>query len=263
MTTELKQAIERLRKDVKEIAGNVTEAGHNEDILTVCVAAEKAMRLQEAIADYRKWFDTCTKTNVIGWEALACNASEQLDAALSAMEDKMNDPIKPSESELKAGEMAAYAESDLDRAIIIATHTRFEGKTAQEWGELWAKWAIDHAHLKQRAKSVEADKLLLTGQLKASRELLAKSEAKVRELEHTIADMHKGAVQMELQRADQIGKQLKRIAELEAGQRKAQAEALRWVADRICSPVASLTRPLLEDYANQIERGDVTVGGRG
>jgi hypothetical protein len=52
----------------------------------------------------------------------------------------MTDPITPSEQELKAAAIIKSGQywHDLENlATIIATHTRHEGKTAQEWAELY------------------------------------------------------------------------------------------------------------------------------
>ena len=51
--------------------------------------------------------------------------------------------IRPSESELKAAELAIYAIEETQTwteetvATLIAEHTRHEGKTAKEWAELY------------------------------------------------------------------------------------------------------------------------------
>ena len=44
---------------------------------------ELQRELVAAIAGYRQWYDTCTKTNPLNWINMAADASEALDAVLA------------------------------------------------------------------------------------------------------------------------------------------------------------------------------------
>lgn len=52
---------------------------------------KQLVRVVDAIPPYRNWFDTCTKTNAYMWEEKAADASEELDAALDALEKWVKD----------------------------------------------------------------------------------------------------------------------------------------------------------------------------
>jgi len=98
--------------------------------------------LREAIANYRHWYDTCSRKLAQNWEELAGRASEALDAALAA-------PAPPCSHQIKAEELAtALAARD--------ARQRSEGAAAEleriinECGE-HAGMLVDKDALKARA----------------------------------------------------------------------------------------------------------------
>jgi hypothetical protein len=152
--------------------------------------------------------------------------------------------IKPSEQELKAahaiGGVAGCSPSEINLArasgrlgvvaAIIAAHTRSNGETAQA---LRVQLETAEARVKELKTIVPTEFLGKPVSYWATLQTLA--ERQMLNYEGTIS----------------------RIAELEARQRKAQAEALRWAADRMADGVTG--KSLLYLQADAIECGEVTT----
>jgi hypothetical protein len=67
---------------IDDIRGNIRIYDNRVAERDVMYLLKRVEALEAAIAAYRRWFDTCSRTLAPDWERKACDASIALDAAL-------------------------------------------------------------------------------------------------------------------------------------------------------------------------------------
>jgi hypothetical protein len=224
---------------------------------------QRIARLRRSIADAKRYDELCQARDWQTIELEMLNPSATMPAdedILAVCAAAAREDVFRRELLVLAGEGVTFA-VETDNALAAAAagedgelspaepcdgKATYEGKTADEIATMWVRELA-------RAEAAEAKYHAGVDAWLATRHELANALQRVKELEAQLAKP--GIVTACFGSKEEHARLQTRIAELEAGRRAAQAEALRWAATR-CGNGGAGT--LLRTYATAVTSGELS-----